>query len=119
MLTAAAARGRCVNRGFSLLSSSMTDISATLRARLEAAIGAAHVLTAQADMAPYLADWRGRFHGAAAAVVRPQSTAEVAAVVGICVDTATPIVPRAATPDSAAARRRTAPATRWSFRWHA
>ena len=70
----------------------MTDFRATLQARLEAVVGAAQVLTAAADVAPYLTDWRGRYHGRARAVVRPQSAAEVAAVVLACADTGTPIV---------------------------
>jgi FAD/FMN-containing dehydrogenase len=72
----------------------MTDIHATLQARLEAAVGAAQVLTASADIDPYLTDWRGRFHGRALAVVRPQTTAEVAAIVRVCADAGTPIVPQ-------------------------
>jgi FAD/FMN-containing dehydrogenase len=79
-------------QGFSLLSSFMTDIRATLQARLEAVVGAAQVLTAAADVAPYLTDWRGRYHGRARAVVRPQSTAEVAAVVEACAIAGAPIV---------------------------
>ena len=72
----------------------MTDIRATLRARLDAAVGSAQVLTATADVAPYLTDWRGRFHGRALAVVRPGETAEVAAVVRACADLHVPIVPQ-------------------------
>jgi FAD/FMN-containing dehydrogenase len=62
----------------------MTDIRATLRARLDAAVGSAQVLTASADIAPFVTDWRGRYHGNAQAVVRPGSTAEVAEVVRAC-----------------------------------
>ncbi len=68
------------------------DDRATLEARLAAAVGPAHVLTADGDTEPYLTDWRGRFHGRARAVVRPASTAEVAAVVRICAQTGTPLV---------------------------
>ncbi|MBK9703553.1 MAG: FAD-binding oxidoreductase [Betaproteobacteria bacterium] len=70
----------------------MTDKRATLRARLEAAVGTAQVLTAAADTAPYLTDWRGRFHGRAQAIVRPGSTAEVAAVVQACAKAETAVV---------------------------
>jgi FAD/FMN-containing dehydrogenase len=62
--------------------------------RLAAIVGAAHVLTADADTARYLTDWRGRYRGRAMAVVRPGDTAEVAAVVAACAATATPIVPQ-------------------------
>jgi FAD/FMN-containing dehydrogenase len=70
----------------------MTDIRATLRARLDAAVGSAQVLSAPADVAPYLTDWRGRYRGSAQAVVRPGSTSEVAAVVRACADARVPIV---------------------------
>jgi FAD/FMN-containing dehydrogenase len=50
---------------------------------LRAAVGAAQVL-AGADRAPYEIDWRRRFQGRARAVVRPGTTAEVAAVVAAC-----------------------------------
>lgn len=48
---------------------------------LRAIVGAGNVLTQPADMAGYLEDWRGRYRGAARAVVRPVSTEEVAQVV--------------------------------------
>ncbi|MEG1833925.1 MAG: FAD-binding oxidoreductase [Burkholderiaceae bacterium] len=66
----------------------------TLTEHLAAAVGPANVLTAEHDTAPYLSDWRGRYHGRAQAVVRPGSTAEVAAVVRLAAATGTPIVPQ-------------------------
>jgi FAD/FMN-containing dehydrogenase len=72
----------------------MTDFRATLRARLDAAVGSAQVLTAPADVAPFLTDWRGRYHGRAMAVVRPGTTDEVAAVVRACAADSIPIVPQ-------------------------
>jgi FAD/FMN-containing dehydrogenase len=89
----------------------MIDLRATLRAQLEAAVGPAHVLGAPDDIAPYLTDWRGRYHGAALAVVRPRTTSEVAAVVAACAGAGTPIVPQGgntgqcggATPDGSGA----------------
>ena len=70
----------------------MTDIRATLRARLDAAVGSAQVLTSESDVLPYVTDWRGRFHGRALAVVRPGDTEEVAAVVRACSELRVPIV---------------------------
>jgi D-lactate dehydrogenase (cytochrome) len=58
------------------------------------AIGVAHVLTAAADTAPYLTDWRRRFTGRAQAVLRPGSTAEVAALVLLCNRYRIPLVPQ-------------------------
>jgi FAD/FMN-containing dehydrogenase len=57
-------------------------------------LGEAQVLTADADTAPYLTDWRGRYHGTALAVVRPGTTAEVAEVVRRCGDSGAAIVPQ-------------------------
>ena len=56
---------------------------ASLIELLQGIVGAPNVLTAAGDMAPSLADWRGRYHGTAQAVVRPATTAELAAVVAI------------------------------------
>src|SRR5512140_3699090 len=72
----------------------MTDLGATLRARLDAAVGAANVLTSPTETQPYLVDWRGRYHGRALAVVRPGSTAEVSSVVRACADAGVAIVPQ-------------------------
>ena len=50
----------------------MGDPGATLLSRLTAAVGESNVLTAPADTEPYLVDWRGRYRGAARAIVRPR-----------------------------------------------
>lgn len=62
--------------------------------RIRAAVGPAGMLTDDGDMAPYLAEWRGRFKGKAPAVVRPASTDEVAEVVRICRAAQIPLVPQ-------------------------
>jgi FAD/FMN-containing dehydrogenase len=60
---------------------------------LRSIVGEPNVLTGT-DAAPYLTDWRKRFTGQAQAVVRPASTQEVAAIVTLCAQTHTPIVPQ-------------------------
>lgn len=45
-------------------------------------------------MEPWLTDWRGRFTGSALALASPASTAEVAALVRLCVAHGVPIVPQ-------------------------
>lgn len=45
-------------------------------------------------MAPWLSDWRGRFHGSALGLASPAATAEVAAFVRLCARHAVPIVPQ-------------------------
>lgn len=57
-------------------------------------VGAANVLTAEEDVARYVSDWRRNYPGAARAVVRPGSTAEVAAVVAACSAQGVPVVPQ-------------------------
>lgn len=44
-------------------------------------LGPKGVITDQADIAPWVSDWRGRVHGAAPAMLAPKSTEEVAAIV--------------------------------------
>lgn len=57
-------------------------------------VGDAHVLTAAADTAPYLTDWRGRYFGDALCVVRPATTEELSRVVRLCADAGLPMVPQ-------------------------
>ncbi len=61
---------------------------------LEKILGPQGVLTASADLEPYVVDWRGVYRGTAAAVARPASTAEVAAVMQWCAASGTPLVPQ-------------------------
>jgi FAD/FMN-containing dehydrogenase len=68
-------------------------MNAGLFAELSAIVGAAHVLR-DGDLSRYELDWRKRYRGRALAVVRPASTAEVAAVVALCARRSVPIVPQ-------------------------
>ncbi len=61
---------------------------------LEKILGSQGVLTATADLEPYVVDWRGVYRGVAAAVARPANTAQVAAVMKLCAETGTPLVPQ-------------------------
>ncbi|MEP7062137.1 MAG: FAD-binding oxidoreductase [Betaproteobacteria bacterium] len=70
----------------------MTDSRATFIASLASIAGPANVLTAAADVEPYVNDWRGRYHGSALAVVRPANVAEVSAIVRSCVGVGVAIV---------------------------
>ncbi|HUG21165.1 FAD-binding oxidoreductase [Piscinibacter sp.] len=60
---------------------------------LRTAVGAANVL-ADGDLSAWELDWRKRYRGRALAVVRPATTAEVAAVVTACAAQGTGIVPQ-------------------------
>jgi FAD/FMN-containing dehydrogenase len=67
---------------------------APLLARLSAIVGSAHLLAASDEMQPYATDWRKRYFGKPLAVVRPATTPEVAAVVRLCAETRTAVVPQ-------------------------
>ena len=62
--------------------------------QLNAICGQKYVLSSAEDKAPHLTDWRGHYSGDAIAVVKPQSTAEVAALVRLCQDHQVAIVPQ-------------------------
>lgn len=61
---------------------------------LSAIVGAAHVLTDPDLTAGYVTDWTGYWTGRTLAVVRPGSTAEVAAVLAACHRAGQPVVPQ-------------------------
>jgi FAD/FMN-containing dehydrogenase len=67
---------------------------ADLISRLKTIVGPAHVLHEHADMDGFLREPRDLFKGHAQCVVRPASTAEVAAIVRLCHETRTAIVPQ-------------------------
>ena len=45
-------------------------------------------------LAPYLVEWRDRYRGSTPLMLSPQTTAEVAAILALCTETRTPIVPQ-------------------------
>src|SRR6266567_3944563 len=65
----------------------------TLLRALAGIVGEPHVLTGDAT-AGFAVDWTGRFQGHTPATVRPQDTAEVAAVLALCTDAGVPVVPQ-------------------------
>src|SRR5258708_37327583 len=67
---------------------------ATLLDRLRSIVGVAGLLTDPADTAPFAEDWRRLYRGRTAAVIRPSSTAELAAVVQACAARCVPAVPQ-------------------------
>lgn len=67
---------------------------ALMLSRLEAIVGVKHVIADSAAMEGFLREPRDRFHRNALCVVEPASTQEVAAVLRLCDETATPVVPQ-------------------------
>ena len=75
--------------------SSVSDPAfAPLIARLQALSGPRGCLTDPAQMQPYAVDQRDYYHGAPLAVVRPESTAVVAAIVRECAAEGVAVVPQ-------------------------
>jgi FAD/FMN-containing dehydrogenase len=62
--------------------------------RLTSLLGPAGVLTGEADTAAYAEDWRRLYRGRARAVLRPASTADLAAAVRACAEAGVRIVPQ-------------------------
>jgi FAD/FMN-containing dehydrogenase len=52
------------------------------------------VIDDAANVAPWLTDWRGRYHGRAEAIIAPASTAELAAIVTLANTHGVPLVPQ-------------------------
>jgi FAD/FMN-containing dehydrogenase len=72
----------------------MTPDQSALVDAVRSRYGPKAVTTDAEDIAPWLTDWRGRYHGAAPAMLSPGSTAEVAAIVGLAVQHRVALVPQ-------------------------
>jgi FAD/FMN-containing dehydrogenase len=59
-----------------------------------ARFGPKAVLTDAQAIAPWLDDWRGRYHGAAAAILQPDSTEAVAAIIALAAQHGVALVPQ-------------------------
>ena len=96
----------------------MTGSSADLAPRLATICGDAHI-SAGSDIDPrYRRDWLGLAESHPAIVVRPANTAEVAAVMTLCAETRTAVVPLVEIPGWPAAplrqRNRISCCCRWN-----
>ncbi len=69
-------------------------VAPDLITRFAAIVGERHAITDPSDVAPYVAEERGLYHGHSPLVLRPGSTAEVSAILKLANETATPIVPQ-------------------------
>lgn len=72
----------------------MARATSSLADRLAALLGPKGFTADPDAMAPWLSDWRGRFHGAAAALLSPASAAEVSAIVRLCAAARVALVPQ-------------------------
>src|SRR5437870_5389175 len=67
-------------------------VSGPVLARLMDAVGAKGFSTEAAEVAPHLEEWRGKYHGHSPLLLKPATTGEVSAILGICHETGTAIV---------------------------
>ncbi|HUO90959.1 MAG TPA: FAD-binding oxidoreductase [Rhizomicrobium sp.] len=63
-------------------------------ARLKAAAGPKGYSEDPAEIAPHLEEWRGKYKGRSPLLLKPATTAEVSALLAICNETGTPVVPQ-------------------------
>jgi len=69
-------------------------VAATVLERIKAAVGPKGYTVDPAEIAPHCQSWRDNWHGWVPMVVKPANVDEVAAVVAICAESGTPIVPQ-------------------------
>ena len=62
--------------------------------RLKAIVGPGGFIERAEDTVAYTRPWRGKWNGRTPLVLRPKSTEEVAAIVKLCAETCTPVVPQ-------------------------
>jgi FAD/FMN-containing dehydrogenase len=62
--------------------------------RLKAAAGEKGFSEDPGEIAPHLEEWRSKYHGHSPLLLKPAATQEVAAILGICFETGTAIVPQ-------------------------
>ena len=62
--------------------------------QLRERLGPKAVITDADALAPWLSDWRGRYHGASPAIVAPADTAETAAAMAMAAAAGVPLVPQ-------------------------
>ncbi len=70
------------------------SVSPDTLARLKAVLGPAGFSEDQDEIAPHLVEWRSKYQGHTPLLLKPRTTADVSAVLAICNQTRTPIVPQ-------------------------
>jgi FAD/FMN-containing dehydrogenase len=63
--------------------------------RLKRAVGPSGFSEDASEIAPHLAEWRGRYHGHTSLMLKPGATAEVSEILSICNEARVPVVPQA------------------------
>src|SRR5437764_15482683 len=69
-------------------------VSPEILGRLKRIVGKQGYVDDAAAIAPHLVEWRDRWRGNTPLMLEPQSTAEISAILSLCSETRTPIVPQ-------------------------
>jgi FAD/FMN-containing dehydrogenase len=69
-------------------------IDPTVLARFRSALPSGRVIDDPDLVAPWTSDWRSKYHGAAAAILAPRSTEEVATMLALATELGVPVVPQ-------------------------
>ena len=72
----------------------MRSAQQSLIDQIRGRFGERAAITEAADIEPWLTDWRGRWHGQAAAILQPSTTEEVAAMVAMAGEQGVALVPQ-------------------------
>ncbi len=70
------------------------SISSQALARLKDAVGIKGFSEDPNEIAPHLVEWRSKYQGQSPLLLKPRTTDEVSAILSICNESATPIVPQ-------------------------
>jgi FAD/FMN-containing dehydrogenase len=72
----------------------MTKAATPLLDRLKGIVGPRGFSEDADEIAPHLVEWRGRYRGRTALLLKPQTTQEVTRILAVCNETRTPVVPQ-------------------------
>src|SRR5262245_66568237 len=80
-----------------LVEKPVRTLTPELIGRFAGIVGERYAVTDAAEIAPYLSEERGLFHGRSPLVLRPGSVGEVSAILKLANDTGTALVPQGGT----------------------
>ena len=69
-------------------------IAPAVLTRLKEAVGPSGYTDNPEEIAPHLVEWRGKYHGRTALLLRPSTTVQVSRLLAICNETGTSVVPQ-------------------------
>ncbi|MEM8798887.1 MAG: FAD-binding oxidoreductase [Pseudomonadota bacterium] len=83
-----------ISKGIEPTKAARPPVPAEAWERLRRAVGPKNWFSGDEDTAPFLTEWRGRYHGAAAMVLRPADTVQVQSILRTAHEFHIPVVPQ-------------------------